>query len=191
MALAMKPVTDTKKEDVTTLGMRQGISGREMSIELLQLRFSDLDNLFITFLRRWSIPALRVAIGVIFIWFGVLKLLGVSPVLSLVQKTYSFLPLHVFFLVLSIWEMGIGCGLIFKRALRCTLLLLCMHLMGTFIALLQAPSLFFMNNNPLLLTTEGEFVMKNLVLVASALVIGGYEVRPRARASRMRMVHNE
>jgi uncharacterized membrane protein YkgB len=134
---------------------------------------------------------LRLALGVIFIWFGALKLLGVSPVLSLVQKTYTFLPLHAFFLLLSIWEIGIGCGLIFRRALRCTLLLLCMHLMGTFIALLQAPPLFFFNNNPLLLTSEGEFVIKNLVLVAAALVIGGYEVRPRARASRMRMVHSK
>lgn len=191
MGIAIKPITDAKKEDVTTLEMHQASSGREMSMESLQLRFSDLDDLFISCMRRWSIPALRLALGIIFIWFGALKLLGVSPVLSLVQKTYSFLPLNAFFLLLSIWEMAIGCGLIFKRALRCTLLLLCIHIMGTFIALLQVPSLFFMSNNPLLLTTEGEFVMKNLVLVASALVIGGYDVRPRAGAGRMRMVHSK
>jgi uncharacterized membrane protein YkgB len=191
MGLAVKSITETEKEDVIRLRLRQEVLRREMSIESLQLRFSELDSFFLTLLRRWSIPALRLALGVIFIWFGALKLLGFSPVLSLVQKTYSFLPLDAFLLLLSIWEMGIGCGLIFKRALRSTLLLLCMHLMGTFIALLQAPSLFFLHNNPVLLTAEGEFVMKNLVLVAAALVIGGYEVRPRAKAGGMRMVHSK
>lgn len=179
MGIAVRAVTDIEKEDAPKLGMQQGVLGPEMGIALLRLRLSDLDDLCVALLRTWSIPTLRLALGVIFLWFGVLKLLGISPVLSLVQQTYTFLPLHTFFLLLSIWEIGIGCGLIFKRALRFTLVLLCMHLMGTFIALLQAPSLFFLHNNPLWLTTEGEFVMKNLVLVGAGLVIGGHEVRPR------------
>jgi hypothetical protein len=48
--------------------------------------------------------------------------------------------------------MLIGCGLICKRALRCTLALLLLHMTGTSIALGQAPSLFFLNSKPLMLT---------------------------------------
>ena len=75
--------------------------------------------------------------------------------------------------------MLIGCGLICKRALRCTLALLLLHMTGTLIALGQAPSLFFLKSNPLLLTMEGEFVVKNVALIAAGLVIGGYEVKSR------------
>ena len=191
MGAAIKPFTDIEKENAATFDTSQRILQREMSTPLVQSRFSDLDGLFTSLLRRGSIPALRLTLGVVFVWFGVLKLLGVSPVLSLVEQTYSFLPLRAFFLLLSIWEMGIGCGLIFKRALRVTLVLLCIHLTGTFIALLQAPSLFFLHNNPLWLTAEGEFVIKNLVLVAAGLVIAGHEVKPRINTRRMRMVQSK
>ena len=183
MGLAVKPVPDNRRTEVPTLGMQRDLR-RETSIASPRVSVSGLDDFVITSLRTWSIPVLRIALGIIFLWFGALKLLGVSPVLSLVRQTCSFLPLNSFFLLLSIWEMGIGCGLIFKRALRLTLALLCLHLMGTFIAMLQAPSLFFIHNNPLWLTAEGEFVIKNLVLVAAGLVIGGYEVKLRTDATR-------
>ena len=190
MGIAVKPVIDTKRDDLALLQLPQEILERELRPALPQLRFSDLDDFLITLLRTWSIPALRLALGVIFLWFGALKLLGVSPVLSLVQQTYSFIPVHPFFFVLGFWEMGIGCGLIFNRALRLTLIFLCIHLLGTFLALLQAPSLFFLHDNPLWLTTEGEFVVKNLVLVAAGLVIGGHQVKPRMKVKRIRMVQS-
>jgi putative oxidoreductase len=188
MGIAVKPVTDRGRGDAQVVELQQVVLGHETSIAAPRVSASDLDNVLITFLRVWSIPALRLALGAIFLWFGALKVLGVSPVLSLVQQTYSFVPVHPFFFVLGFWEVGIGFGLIFKRALRVTLILLCFHLLGTFLALLQAPSLFFLHDNPLWLTTEGEFVVKNLVLVAAGLVIGGHQVTPRTRVERIRMV---
>ena len=68
-----------------------------------------------------------------------------------------------------------------KRALRLTLVLMLLHLAGTFFALLQLPALFFSHNNPLYLTMQGEFVIKNIILMSAALVIAGYEVQPRNR----------
>jgi len=191
MGIAVKPITDTMRDDAPTLEVRQGVLRHETSLAAPQVSVSDFEDFLITLLRTWSIPALRVALGVIFLWFGALKLLGVSPVLSLVQQTYPFVPVHPFFFVLGVWEIGIGCGLIFNRALRVTLILLCIHLSGTFLALLQAPSLFFVHDNPLWLTTEGEFVVKNLVLVAAALVIGGHQVRPRMKVKSIRMVQSK
>jgi uncharacterized membrane protein YkgB len=129
-------------------------------------------------LRRWSIPALRLTLGLVFLWFGVLKLFGASPVAELLKNTYTFLPLQPFAITLGALEVLIGVGLILKRAMRCTLCLLCAHLTGTFIALWLAPALFFHQGNLLWLTADGEFVIKNMVLIAAALVIGGYEVAP-------------
>jgi putative oxidoreductase len=139
---------------------------------------SRLDERLLELLQRWSIPVLRVALGLLFIWFGALKTLGVSPVIVLIRETYTFLPLHLFVLVLGGWEMLIGIGMILKRALRCVLILLGMHLAGTFVALWLNPRHFFVQGIPLFLTGDGEFVMKNLVLMAAGLVIAGYEVRP-------------
>ena len=137
-----------------------------------------LDEIVLAMLQRWSIAVLRVALGLVFIWFGALKALGVSPVTTLIQETYSFLPIHPFLLILGVWEMVVGIGIILKRALRCVLILLGIHLAGTFVALWFNPPHFFVQGFPLFLTGDGEFVVKNLVLVASGLVIAGYEVRP-------------
>lgn len=139
---------------------------------------SNLDDLLLGVLRRWSIPALRGALALVFVWFGALKLLGFSPVLALIEQTYTFLPAPHFVLILGGWEILIGIGLIFKRALRFVLILMCVHLTGTFVALYLAPTRFFLHGIPLLLTADGEFVVKNLVLVASGLVIGGHDVKP-------------
>jgi uncharacterized membrane protein YkgB len=145
---------------------------------LSSLTFSHLDELLLTALNRWSITALRVALGLVFIWFGALKILGISPVAVLIQETFPFLPIHVFVPILGGWEMLIGIGIILKRALRCVLILLGIHLAGTFMALWLNPRHFFVQGFPLFLTADGEFVIKNLVLMAAVLVIAGYEVRP-------------
>lgn len=86
-------------------------------------------------------------------------------------------------LVLGVWEMLIGFGIILKRVLRCVLVLLCVHLVGTFTAVWFKPSLFFVQGGfPFSLTVDGEFVIKNLVLIAAALVIAGHEVTPLTRS---------
>jgi uncharacterized membrane protein YkgB len=137
-----------------------------------------LDERLIAALHRWSVPVLRVSLGLVFIWFGALKAFGVSPVVGMIQQTYTLAPIHLFVLILGIWEMLIGIGLTIKRALRCALILMCIHLTGTFLAVYLAPQLFFLKGTPFLLTADGEFVIKNMVLMAAGLVIGGYEVKP-------------
>ena len=132
-------------------------------------------------LHRWSVPALRFALGLVFLWFGALKLFGASPVMEMLEHTYWFLPVRTFAISIGVWEVLIGACLMSKRALRAAVALLCLHLAGTFFALVLAPVLFFQDGNLLRLTAEGEFVMKNMVLMAAALVIGGHEVKPLRR----------
>jgi putative oxidoreductase len=150
----------------------------EAGVAVLEPAKAKWDEAIITFLHRWSIAALRVALGLVFIWFGALKLFGVSPVIPMLRQTYGFLPVTLFAPLLGVWEVLVGGGLIFKRALRLTVVLLCLHLIGTFVAIWLDPELFFLNSNLLLLTANGEFVVKNLVLITSALVIAGHEVTP-------------
>ncbi len=133
---------------------------------------------FLGLLHRRSVPALRVALALIFLWFGALKLFGASPAVKIIEHTYWFLPVKTFVVAIGVWEVLVGAGLLFKRALRCVLALLCLHMAGTFVALALAPVLFFQDGNLLRLTVEGEFVVKNIVLVAAALVIAGHEVKP-------------
>ncbi|HJP91145.1 MAG TPA: hypothetical protein VJ875_04265 [Pyrinomonadaceae bacterium] len=180
----MKPLIRTTLISVNpaVVPIRQPLDSRtNESFFSLALQF---DELVLNMLRRWSITALRLALGAVFLWFGALKIFGSSPVAALIRETYSFMPINVFVLVLGVWEMAIGIGIILKRALRCVLILMGLHLIGTFTAILFNPSVFFVRGVPFCLTTDGEFVMKNLVLIAAALVIAGYEVKPLAADER-------
>jgi len=115
---------------------------------------------------------LRGALATVFNWFGLLKLLGRSPVTELVAKTVYWFPPDIFIPCLGIWELLVGLGLLFTIALRWTIVLLWLHLAGTFLVLIVRPEMAFQGGNPFLLTMVGEFVVKNLVLIAAGLVVG-------------------
>jgi putative oxidoreductase len=136
------------------------------------------DTRFIVFMRQWGIVILRIALGIIFLWFGALKAAGASPVALLIQSVYPFVPANQFIVILGVWEVVIGLGLIFKWRLRVTLALLWMQMAGVMLSPFFAPAAFFSAGNPLLLTMEGEFLVKNIVLIAASIVVAGYQVRP-------------
>lgn len=177
----MKPLVKTTLTSVnpTVVPIRSPLDSRTNE-SFLSLVFK-FDELLLDILRRWSITALRLALGSIFLWFGALKVFGSSPVASLIQETYRFMPLGIFVFLLGVWEMAIGVGIILKRALRCVLIMLGIHLVGTFTAIWFNPSIFFVRGVPLCLTVDGEFVIKNLVLITAASVIAGYELKPLRR----------
>lgn len=135
---------------------------------------------FLVWLRKNSIVCLRVSLGIVFLWFGALKIFGVTPVAGLIQSSYPFFPYPAFIVFLGVWEAAIGLGFIAKRALPATIALMWLQMLGTFGSLVLLPSLFFQHGNIFLLTTEGEFVIKNLVLVAASMVIAGYEIKQKS-----------
>ena len=124
-------------------------------------------------METYGTPLLRMSLAVVFIWFGVLKIIGRSPVYELVAKTVYWVSPDFFIPFLGVWEVLIGAGLLLRAALRLTLLLFWLQLAGTFLVLVLRPDIAFQHGNPLLLTTEGEFVIKNLVLISAGLVVGG------------------
>lgn len=121
---------------------------------------------------RAGIPILRVALGIVFFWFGALKLVpGLSPAEDLVLATVPIFPGRSFMPILAVWEMIIGLGFLTGRALRLTILLLFLQMPGTLSPVILLPEAVF-TAFPYGLTLEGQYIVKNLVLIAAALVIG-------------------
>ena len=135
-------------------------------------RFDALDLRIAAWMARRGPALLRIALGVIFVWFGALKLVdGASPAEALVARTVPF-DMAWFFPLLGVWEIAIGIGLIVRPWIRAAIFLLFLQMPGTFLPLIVAPDAVW-TSFPFVLTLEGQYIVKNLVLVAAALVVGG------------------
>lgn len=132
-----------------------------------------LDRFITRNMARLGIPFSRIGIGVVFVWFGALKLFpGLSPAEELVRNTIYFFDPDIFIPVLGIWEMLIGLGMITGRLMRVTILLLFLQMPGTASPLVLLPDAVWARF-PFVLTLEGQYIVKNLVIIGAALVIGG------------------
>jgi uncharacterized membrane protein YkgB len=145
-------------------------------------RLDAIDRTITAALRRWSVPALRVSLGIVFVWFGALKVFDVTPVADLVADTVYWVDPSWFVPVLGIAEVAIGLGLLLRRYLRVVLGAMVLQLLGTFLVLVIQPDISFQDGNPLLLTVEGEFVVKNLVLLTAGMVVGATVRRRETRS---------
>lgn len=138
----------------------------------LEARIDPLDRVLTRWLARYSIPILRVSLGIVFFWFGALKLFpGLSPAEDLVRNTIFFVDPDLFMPVLAIWEMAIGLGLIFGIFMRLTLLLLFLQMPGTILPLFILPDVTW-QHIPYSPTVEGQYIIKNVVLIGAGLVLG-------------------
>ena len=120
---------------------------------------------------RFAPRVLRVSLALVFLWFGVLKLTGDSPVLALVSATVPWVNSYLLMHLLGAVEVLLAVGLLLGRAQRFLLLILAAHLSGTFLTFFMAPQLMIQHGKPLLLTADGEFVLKNLVLISATLLL--------------------
>ena len=130
---------------------------------------------------RWmashAIDFLRISIGIIFLWFGVLKYFeGLSPaediaVSTIRELSFGLLPDRIILVGLATWETLIGIGLLTNIFLRETLLLLYLQMIGTFAPLVLFPAEIF-HLFPYSLTLEGQYIVKNLVVISAGIAIG-------------------
>lgn len=136
-----------------------------------------LDIRITTWMARHGVTLTRLALGAVFLWFGAIKFVpGWSPAADLAARTIDQVTLGlvepaVALPLLAAWESLIGIGLLTGRYLRVTLLLLFLQMPGTMLPLLFFPSETF-SAFPLSPTLEGQYIIKNLVLVGAAIVIG-------------------
>ncbi len=135
-------------------------------------QFDGLDRTITRFMARHGVTLLRISIGVVFFWFGALKLVPqLSPAEDLIRQSITFLPMNLFLPFLALWEMAIGVGFITGKFMRVTILLLFLQMPGTLSPIVLRPDLVF-THFPFGLTLEGQYMIKNLVLISAALVVG-------------------
>tara|TARA_Y100001936_G_scaffold29089_1_gene27304 strand:+ start:282 stop:722 length:441 start_codon:yes stop_codon:yes gene_type:complete len=134
--------------------------------------YDELDIFITKFMSKWGITFLRYSLGVIYIWFGILKPFGLSPAQELVENTvYWFDNPKTFVPILGWWEVVIGLTMCIKPLIRVSIFLLFIQMPGTFLPLILLPEVCF-NNFPFGLTLEGQYIIKNLIIISAALVVG-------------------
>lgn len=147
-------------------------TGVVLYVDNLRAALQKIDTLVISFMDRVGLVFLRFAIGVIFIWFGALKTVGeLSPAYDLVAATVYWLTPEIIVPLLGLWEIAIGLAFLFTPLTRVAIFLLALQMPGTFLPLVLLPEVCF-TIFPVALTIEGQYIVKNLVIIGSALVIG-------------------
>lgn len=140
-------------------------------------KIAKFDKSVTDWMAKIGLKFLRISIGIIFTWFGVLKFFeGLSPAEGIAVRTIDaltagFLEEKVILIGLAVWETLIGLGLLFNRFLRETLLLLYLQMVGTFMPVFLFPSEVFFKI-PYAPTLEGQYIIKNLVIIGAGIVLG-------------------
>jgi uncharacterized membrane protein YphA (DoxX/SURF4 family) len=131
------------------------------------------DSTVTSWMAEYGVLILRIGLGITFFWFGALKFFpGLSPAEGLVRNTIYFVDPDLFLPLLALWETLIGIGLISGKMMRFTLLLLFLQMPGTALPILILPDVVW-NSFPFGLTLEGQYIIKNLVLIGGGIVLGG------------------
>lgn len=144
--------------------------------------FDEMDKAIAGTMAKYGNFLLRVSLGAVFVWFGGLKLIGASPANELVERTVYWLPKEVFIPILGVWETAIGVCLLYRPWIRAGIALMLAQMAGTFLPLILLPEICF-TRVPWLPTMEGQYIIKNLVLISAAIVVGG-TVRHRPHEGR-------
>ncbi len=140
---------------------------------------ADLADVVLALLRPIAVPLLRIALGVVYVWFGILKVLGLSPVADLVASMVPFVPSNVAVVGMGVAEVVLGLALIAGFLVPWIAAAQVLHLLGTFAVFVVHPEVAF-TGNPFVVTLEGEFIAKNLVLVTALLVVAAH-TKPRTK----------
>lgn len=139
--------------------------------------FEKFDRLVVWTMDAFGIKFARLALGIVFIWFGALKMIGdLSPAYDLVAATVYWLTPEIIIPLIGLWEVAIGVAFLFPPLTRLALLLLIPQMPATFLPLVLLPAVTF-TVVPWGLTLEGQYIVKNLVIIACALIIGGTALR--------------
>ncbi|PSQ96176.1 MAG: hypothetical protein BRD55_07895 [Bacteroidetes bacterium SW_9_63_38] len=149
-----------------------------------RLGLGPLDRRISGWMRRNGHFVLRAGLAVVFIWYGILKPFGLSPAAELVRRTVYFVPPDLFIPILGWWEVAIGVGLLYRPLNRTAIFLLFLQMPGTLLPLVLLPEVCF-THIPWGLTLEGQYIVKNAVLIGAALVVGGTVREPDTSDTRL------
>ena len=146
----------------------------------------DIDKAVLSFFQKHCFWISRVAIFVVYFWFGVLKVVGTSPanplVAGLLERTLPFITFDQFIVIFGILEMILGVLFLFPKLDRLSVLLFGLHMITTFMPLVLLPAVAW--DAWFVPTLEGQYMIKNLVLIALVLNIASH-VEPLAHKKEM------
>ena len=154
-------------------------------------RFDRLDTRLNHWLVAYSIPVLRIALGGIFLAFGLLKFFpGLSPIEDLATRTTEALSFGLIsgrgaMVVIATLECVIGPLFVTGRFLRVGVWLLGAQMLGAMSPLLLFPGELFPGtlHTP---TLAAQYIIKDVVLVAAGMVIAatwtGARIIPERRS---------
>ncbi len=131
-----------------------------------------IDHRIAVWMNAHCITLLRISLAVVFIWFGALKIVGNSPAIELVTRTVYWLDPRWFVPFLGAWEVVIGLCMLWRPAIRVSIALLALQMPGTFLPLVLLPHVCFASI-PWVPSLEGQYIIKNLVLISAAIAVGG------------------
>lgn len=138
--------------------------------------FAKIDLFIAEWMNRWSSSAIRISFGIIFIWFGILKPFDVSSAESLLKATVVWMPFgtpEFWLVVIGWWEVAIGVTFLFPQTTKIAIGLLFLQMFGTFMPLVLLPDITFQNGNFLTPSLEGQYIIKNVMIISAALALGG------------------
>lgn len=146
-------------------------------LNYLAQKYNGIDKAITQWMSEYGIRILRISLGIVFLWFGFLKFFpGSSPAEQLATNTISIITFglvkpSVSIYMLASMETLIGLGLIFRIFLRATLFILFFQMLGTITPLFLFPADTF-TLIPFSPTLEGQYIIKNVVLISAGIVIG-------------------
>ncbi len=130
----------------------------------------NIEQKIYTFLGEYQDWFLRISLAIIYIWFGILKPFDSSPAADLVANSVYFLPREGFFIFLGIWETILGVMFLIPRLTKLTFWIFILHMGGTFTPFLTLTDTVFVKF-PFSLSLEGQYIVKNLILIAAGIAI--------------------
>jgi uncharacterized membrane protein YkgB len=153
------------------------VKQKNKKMTTIKKKIEVLENDAALWMEKYGLRLLRISIGIVFFWFGVLKFFpGLSPAQELAINTiriitFGMIPSMVIIVGLATWEVLIGLGFITGKFMRASIVLLLAQMPGTFVPIFVFPEQVF-TAIPYGLTIEGQYIFKNFVLISAAFVIG-------------------
>lgn len=135
-----------------------------------------IDLRIIHFFQKYWIETARISLAIVFIWFGMLKVLGFSPAGGLVEALFKssihFISFGSFYIFFAWFEVVIGILFLFPRMTRVVIPLLFIHMITTFGPLVLLPAESW--SGFMVPTLVGQYIIKNLVVIAVAMGISAH-----------------
>lgn len=137
------------------------------------MKFDDIDHAIAAYFHRHGHRLHRISLGVLFIWFGLLKPLGHKTTTSILAHTAYWMDPEIMVQILGWWEVAIGLCLILRPLVRVAVVLLLIRLPGIVLAFLMHPDVCFINF-PFAPTPEGQYLIKDMAIFLATLAIAGF-----------------